>query len=96
MNTERIHACEFKGACETFLDPLVDDLWKGPEGRGCLKQNDQYRAEHCKTYRACGLCRALSGSLGELEMETSDEQGPLMSQLADTRKLQKDALCIGV
>jgi len=53
MDHEAVCDCPFKAKCQTYNDPLIHRLRKGPHGLGCVGRNDVYRGKHCKTF-ACG------------------------------------------
>ena len=63
MDHEAICDCPFMDHCETFGDPLIDKVRKGPDGLGCRDQNDIYRGRHCRTFACAYLSMVVSDVL---------------------------------
>jgi len=62
MDHEAICDCPFMEECSTFNDRLISQAQKGPEGMGCVDQNDVYRSKHCKSFS----CKYLSVMLSDM------------------------------
>jgi len=63
VDRERVCDCQFKAACQTFNDPLIDERRKGLDGFGCVQQTDHYRGKHCRVFRCAYLAAVVSDAM---------------------------------
>ncbi|MGB2819450.1 MAG: hypothetical protein WBF17_00610 [Phycisphaerae bacterium] len=63
MDHDAVCDCHFRGHCDTFNDPLIDDARKGPTGLGCRQQSDVYRGRHCRPFACAYLSMVLTDAL---------------------------------
>ena len=58
-----VGTCPYTGHCAAYADEMIDASRKGRAGFGCHEQTDDYRARHCKFFRANRLAAVLAETL---------------------------------